>query len=168
MTTSKNRSKSKQEKFLTVVMYIFFLSPAWCWLYDHGMLPSFPRSMDGIIIGWFPAALPLYTDYIENPIWQLHGVYGWGEWFRSYYFTCEFKTREKVLLKEPGSWTIGTAANIEKLLPHADDFLPPDLIQGIKKSDFEYWFRDTYPHETTVLFHKNGSDHYSLFSAGAS
>lgn len=141
------------------------------WLYDHGMLPciyqgpSYYRKPDDLAINWIPVAVPLYVDYIENPIWQLDGMYGFGFWFRSYYFTCEFNTRERVQLKNPSSWTKGNGTDIEKLLAHSDDFLPPGLIQGLKKSEFEYWFRDRYPYETTVLILVDGR--YYLFSAGA-
>lgn len=162
-------SKSKRKNFLTLALCTtILLSP---WLYDHGMFPSFPRNPACIIIGWFPVALPLYTDYIENPIWQLHGVYGWWAGLRSYDFTCEFSTSEKVLLRNPSSWIKGTSANIPSDIydevSHNDLQLPPDLVQGIKNSDFEYWYRDKYPSETTVLIHKKGSEHYYLSSMGA-
>ena len=161
MTPSENRSKSKPKKFLTVAILLSLAAPV---LYDHGMLPSFPR-------GWFPVALPLYLDYIENPTWQLHGVYGWGRWFRSYEFICEFNTSEKVLLRNPSSWIKGNSANVPNHVDneHYDDDLqlPPDLVQGIRSSNFEYWYRENYPAETTVLIHKKGSDHYYLSSMGA-
>lgn len=157
MTLSTKCSNSKRKRFLVLALLAtILLSP---WLHDHGMLPSIPRTPESMLIGC--------TDYIANPIWQLHSVYGWGSWFRSYYFTCEFNTSEKVILRDPNSWTKGNGANIDDLLRDANDFLPADLIQAIKNPDSDYWFRDTYPHETTVLFRKRGSDHYSIFSAGA-
>ncbi len=134
-------------------------------LYDHGMLPQFPRG-EGFLIGEsLPSVFTLRADYISNPIWQLHGVRGSGAWFRSFEYSCEFQTAEKVRLKNPNSWTKGNGRNIPK---DAENLLPPDLFQGIKKSGFEYWYRDNYPAETTVLIHKKGSDHYYLFSDGAS
>lgn len=145
---------------------VIILPPLFYWLYDHGLLPSIPRNPGHILIGgWFPTAFPLYAEYIENPIWQLHGVHGEGFWFRSYLFSCEFDTREKVLLKNRDTWITGNGANVPQ---DAEELLPPNLFQAIKNPAYEYWYKDKFPNETTMLIHKKSSERYYLFTMGAS
>jgi hypothetical protein len=152
---------SKQQKSLMLALLVTILL-GW-WFYDHGMLPNLSPSP----LFFIPIALPLYLDYMATPIWQLHSVRGSVIGFRTYFITCEFNTGAKVILKDPNSWTKGNGANIDNILSHSDDLLPSDVIQGIRKSEFEFWFRDNYPSETAVFFHKEGSDHYYLFVACA-
>ncbi|MBS2006383.1 MAG: hypothetical protein JST01_05045 [Cyanobacteria bacterium SZAS TMP-1] len=159
--SGKQFSKKRNKIPLLVLCANILLLP---WLYDHGMLPQLPRTENFWIGEMFPAALPLCIDYIANPIWQLHGVQGSGHWFRSFQYSCEFNTSEKVILKKSESWTTGNGVSLPQ---NADDLLPPNILQGIKRSQFDYWFIDRYPSETTMLLRKKGSDQYYLFSDGA-